>query len=262
MSKEELYFRRYLAVTPLSLALQRAAEAKAISSVKLKRPILDLGCGFGEFAEVFFEEPVEMGIDCDSKELATARCGSKYQKLLRADARNLPFKNESFASILSVSTFEHIDDVDGVFKEVYRVLEKGGVLVFTVVTDKWDKAICYGPLLKKLGFKRLGEFYTNMFNKVFKHKTLIGKSEWEKHLLNAGFKLDKSQEIVSSKVAFYFDFFLFSAWVAQALKLIAGKRIVFRPKFITDFLVKLFLKYVEEDKEGTNLFVIARKTVK
>ncbi|MDO8657572.1 MAG: class I SAM-dependent methyltransferase [Candidatus Levybacteria bacterium] len=261
VSKAEYYLKRYLKVTPLSLALQRAVEAKFISSVDFIRPILDIGCGFGEFGAVFFEDQIEMGVDLNSKELTVAAKTNRYKNLLYADAKKLPFEDKSFASIISVSTLEHIDEVDRVFREAYRILKPDGCLAFTVVTDKWDKNICYGPLLKKIGFKKLGIFYTDMFNRVFKHKTLIGKNKWEEYVLRAGFKIEISKEIVSPRVAFFFDFFLFSAWTSQLLKFITGKRVVFRPKFMVDLLVKLFLKDIEEEKDGTNLFVVARKLV-
>jgi hypothetical protein len=38
---------------------------------------------------------------------------------------------------------------------------------------------------------------------------------------------------------------------------------VFRPKFIEDLLVRIFLKYVtQKEKIGTNLFIVAKKPVK
>ncbi|OGH25874.1 MAG: hypothetical protein A3E68_02005 [Candidatus Levybacteria bacterium RIFCSPHIGHO2_12_FULL_39_39] len=258
-SKAEYYFRRYLAVTPLSLALQRSAEAKYFASAKLSRPILDLGCGFGEFAVVFFDKKVDVGIDIDPRELAVAARENKYKKLVLGDARNLPFKDNSFATIISVSTLEHIGSIDKVFKEAFRVLKPEGTFVFTLVTNKWERSIFYGPLLNRLGLKPLGNFYTFMFNKIFKHKPLKSTRQWERHIKKAGFKINVEKEMVSSRIALLFDLFLITAWPAQLMKFIFGKRMVWRPKFATDLLTKLFLRYVEEEERGTNLFVVARK---
>lgn len=259
ISRGEYFFRRYLAVTPLSLALQRSAEAKYMDTAKLKRPILDLGCGFGEFAVVFFDKKVEVGIDIDPRELTVAARENKYKKLVLGDVRNLPFKDNSFATIISVSTLEHIGSIDKVLKEALRVLKPNGTLVLTLVTNKWEKSIFYGPLLNRLGLKPLGKFYTFMFNKIFKHKPLKSTRQWEGYIKKAGFKIEVEKEMVSSNVALLFDLFLITAWPAQLMKYVFGKRMVWRPKIATDFLTKMFLKYVEEEERGTNLFVVARK---
>ena len=58
MSAEKNYLRGYLRVSPAALAVWRAIEAKHLATVELPRPLLDLGCGFGEFTGVFFDEPV------------------------------------------------------------------------------------------------------------------------------------------------------------------------------------------------------------
>ncbi|UCH72250.1 MAG: hypothetical protein JSW62_01510, partial [Thermoplasmatales archaeon] len=63
------YFKEYLKIAPLSHALWRAKEAKSLENIKLKEPILDLGCGFGEFAGVFFEGMIEIGIDVSQDDL-------------------------------------------------------------------------------------------------------------------------------------------------------------------------------------------------
>lgn len=37
---------------------------------------------------------------------------------------------------------------------------------------------------------------------------------------------------------------------------------MFRPKFVENFLVRMFLKYIEEDETiGTNLFIVAKKVI-
>lgn len=259
-SPAEVYFRRYLSVVPLSLALQRAVEARYLMTAKIKRPVLDVGCGFGEFAGVFFERQVEMGVDVDYRELVNAAKSKKYRNLIRADVRKLPFESGRFSSVISVSTLEHIAGAGQVLKEIFRVLKPGGLLAFTVVTDKWDKHVFYGLLLRKIGLSRLGDEYRLFFNKVFKHKTLISKKNWEKHVLDAGFEIEESKEIASPKIATFFDLFLITAWPSQVYKLLVGRRAVLRPKLMVNLLTKIFLRYVEEEStEGTNLFVIARK---
>src|SRR5437867_1156813 len=112
MNTAEKYFRRYLDIGPLGLALWRSVEAKHLSRVKLKRPILDIGCGFGEFAQAFADEQIDMGIDNSSWDLYTASKTKKYKNLTLADAADLPFPDNTYASAFSISTFEHIQEAD------------------------------------------------------------------------------------------------------------------------------------------------------
>ena len=50
-----------------------------------------------------------------------------------ADAYGLPFKDGCFSTIMSWGVFEHNSDITTIFRECYRVLEKGGVLLFSIL---------------------------------------------------------------------------------------------------------------------------------
>ena len=259
-SQTEIYLTRYFKVAPLSLSIWRAVEAKHLSRVNLKRPLLDIGCGFGEFAGVFFNSHVEMGVDIDYENLVEAMKGKKYLSLSRADARNLPFADGSFSSVISISTLEHIRGVEKAIKEAYRVLKPGGIIAITVLTDKIADCLFYGPLLRRIGFAKLGSLYTDLYNKVFKHHTVLEKKEWEKQIARVGFKIEESREIISPTITRLFDVFLITALPSQVLKKAFGRRVIFRPRFVLTFLTRIFIKYVEEEEdEGSNLFIVARK---
>lgn len=259
-SQVEQYFRRYLRIGPLALALWRSVEAKHLSRVELNRPILDIGCGFGEFAVAYADEPIDMGIDINSRDLYVAAKTKKYKNLTLADARDLPFPDNSYGSAFSISTLEHIENSDKVLKEAYRVLKPGGILFLTLETDEVDDATFYRPLLKKIGLKGLSNFASKKYNDLFHRQTLLPKSVWRKKIEKAGFRVETFSEIISPELNRLFDIWLVTAWPSMLLKPFTGKRVVFRPKFIEDYLTKRFLKYVtKEEKEGTNLLIIARK---
>lgn len=256
----EYYLRKYLNVTPLSLALQRAVESKYLKTTELKKPVIDIGCGFGEFARVFVEDRVYLGVDNSFRELVNAKKIDKYRHLIEADARKLPIGSDSFKTAISVSSLEHIAGVEKVLDEIYRILEPGGRLVFTVVINSWGENIFFGPLLNKLGLAKLGKAYTDLFHKVFKHEVLVDRKEWERMVKESGFQIEESKEIASCHISKFFDMFLIIGWPAQMIKSLVGKRMVLRPKFIEDWFTKIFLKYVEEEPvEGTNLFLVAKK---
>ncbi|HSX09763.1 MAG TPA: class I SAM-dependent methyltransferase [Candidatus Saccharimonadales bacterium] len=262
-SQVEKYFRRYLRIGPLGLALWRSVEAKHLGKIQLKHPILDIGCGFGEFAIAYADKQIDMGIDLSSKDLYVASKTKKYKNLTLADARELPFADNTYASVFSISTLEHIEHPEKVLKEIYRVLKPGGIMFLTLETNEVDDATFYRPLFQKIGLPWLRTLTTKMYNDVFHRHTLLPKKEWKKKVEKAGFVIEKTQDIISPKVNKMFDILLITAWPPQLFRPLIGKRIVFRPRFIEDLLVKRFLKYVEEDEtEGTNLLILASKPKK
>jgi ubiquinone/menaquinone biosynthesis C-methylase UbiE len=260
----EKYFRRYLAIAPLGLSLWRAVEAKHLSRVELPRPILDIGCGFGEFAEAFVdEEPIDVGLDIDTKDLFNAARTKKYKNLVLADARQTPFADNTFGSIFSISTFEHIKRPEELLRESLRILKPGGKLFLTLETDEVDMNTFYRPFFARIGLKSFGEWATTRYNKLFNRHTLIPKKEWIKKVEKAGFVIETQKDIISPRITKLFDIFLITAWPSQLLYPFFGRRFVIRPKFAVDFLVKRYLSYIdEEEKEGTNLLIVARKLAK
>ncbi|QQS39303.1 class I SAM-dependent methyltransferase [Candidatus Woesebacteria bacterium] len=254
------YMRRYLKVAPLALAIFRSIEAKNISSVKIEKPILDVGCGFGEFAGVFFDRKVEMGLDISWKELVTAQKSHKYKKLTWVDAREMPFADNHFGTVLSVSVLEHIKNVEPVIKEIYRVLKKGNLFVFTTNTNKINNYLFWPEKFTTWGYPKLAKKYIKIYHKVFKHETLWTKDKWQKVLERNGFEIVEIREIISPEATKMFDFFIMTSWPFQIIKIITGKRMSWRPKWFREMLVKRFAYLVEqEETEGSNLFVVARK---
>lgn len=258
-SKTEEYFRRYLQIAPLCVALWRSVEAKHLSKIKLKRPILDIGCGWGEFAEAFGVK-IDMGIDIAPRDLYAAAKGKMYKNLTLSDARNLPFLDNSYGSIISISTFEHIPNTKQLLSEMYRVLKPNGMIAITMETEEVDRNTFYRPMLEKFGLSFLSKLLTNAYNSYFHRHNLPSKEKWIKDFKEAGFKIVIIKNIISPTVTKLYDIFILTSWPSQIFRPFIGRRIVFRPKFLEDLLVKVFLKYIdEEEKVGTNLFIVAKK---
>jgi ubiquinone/menaquinone biosynthesis C-methylase UbiE len=259
MSKTEKYLRKYLKIAPLCVALWRTVEARHLSSVKLNRPILDIGCGWGEFAEAFGVN-IDMGVDVSASDLHAAAKGKMYKNLTLADARDLPFADNSYGSIFSISTFEHITDTPSLLKEMYRVLKPGGAMAITMETDDVDENTFYRPFLKQIGLKRLSNWLTWAYNTKFHRRTLPSRGDWAKDIRKAGFKIILAQDIISPLITKLYDIFILTAWPSQLFRPFTGRREVYRPKFLEDLLVEIFLKHVSaKEKTGTNLFIVATK---
>ena len=254
------YFQAYLRIAPLSLALWRAAEAGAIARVPLPRPLLDLGCGFGEFGGVFFDEPADVGLDIKRVDLRIARERGPYRHLVQADGQRLPFGDGVFASVLSVSVLEHIDDVQQVIAEVWRVLRPGGVFVFTTPSPKMGQMLFYSRLLTALRLGSLGRRYGNLVDRFFHHVSLKPLEEWSAALEGAGFRVRQARQTVPPKLTTVFDLTLPGALPSQIGRFWGRGRWVWRPPGVIWLWNRLLGGLVEEDKEeGCNFFFAVEK---
>ena len=254
------YLKGYLKVAPISHAVWRSCEAKELEKYQLKRPLLDLGCGFGEFSGVFFDSVIEVGVDISLKDIFLAAKGKKYKKLKCEDARKMSFKDSSFKSVLSVSVLEHIPAVDKVLREVYRVLKPGGRFLLTVPGARFSRQLLGYQWLKGLGLKGLGEKYSRGINRVFRHYNLWTDKRWIKELEKAGFKVRECRGIVPIKVFRAWELGLVLALPSQIGKWLWGKRWVWRPLEMERWL-EAGLKVVveQEGRETTNWLLMAEK---
>jgi ubiquinone/menaquinone biosynthesis C-methylase UbiE len=96
--------------------------------------ILDYGCGEGEVVE----EGLKMGLTIYGAEAfydgSSAKAAIEKKRLLGHAVRMIengviPFEDQRFDLVISNMVFEHVEDLDGVLKEIYRVLKPGGQLL-------------------------------------------------------------------------------------------------------------------------------------
>ncbi len=98
-------------------------------------PWLDLSCGTGLFTRAMAAAvPGELvvGVDVSAAMLdVAARRGRGYSNiaLLRADAHQLPLRDDRLGGVNNSSALHAYDDPEQVFREVLRVLRPGGVYV-------------------------------------------------------------------------------------------------------------------------------------
>jgi SAM-dependent methyltransferase len=86
--------------------------------------VLDLGAGVGHSAALLAPRE-SVGVDLDAQALE-----GQSRETVVADMRQLPFEDDSFASVLSVHSLEHVPDPETVVAEAARVAQPGGVVVF------------------------------------------------------------------------------------------------------------------------------------
>ena len=114
-----------------------------LEDLQLKEPILDLGSGTGLLQE-FLKTQAErssagpsgtssawaklIGIDISQEMLKRSK-----ELSVQGDAESLPFRDNSFATVLSFTTAQNLDSVENMLREIARVLKPNGIAVVTVL---------------------------------------------------------------------------------------------------------------------------------
>ena len=146
-------------------------------------PILDLGCGGGQFTALMHEAGyAAVGIDLSSKAIEMARRNypqipqiKQIFRTLNADG-SIPAPNKSFAAVWNTEVIEHVLDVKAFLDEINRVLIPNGLLILTTP---------YHGFLKNLIIVLLK--FDRHFNPEGSHIRFFDKKGLERCLNNSGF---------------------------------------------------------------------------
>lgn len=259
-ARVDRYLRRYLERAPAALALWRAIEARHFGSVDMPRPLLDVGAGFAEFGRAFFNEQADVGLDISRRDLNMAAREGVYRMLVEGDARRMPFADGSFQTVMSVSVLEHIPGVESVFPETNRVLAPGGTFVFSVPLVDTDSYMLVPPVARRLGLALLADAYTRRMHRAFKHVNLHDPEWWIKQVTDGGLEVVEWRRIISRRAMRLYDAGLPTALLSQIGRVREGHRAVWHPKPVVNAWARLLRGVVaEEETDGSNLFVVARK---
>ncbi|MCZ7355843.1 MAG: class I SAM-dependent methyltransferase [Candidatus Methanoperedens sp.] len=91
--------------------------------------MLDVGCGTKPYRKVFVDVVKEhIGIDYPSS--ISANKENKNVEIYSI-LPHLPFKNETFDTVLATEVLEHVSEPSAAFSEINRILKKNGVLILT-----------------------------------------------------------------------------------------------------------------------------------
>lgn len=96
---------------------------------------LEIGCGRGEFLNGFIDCGV-IGYGIDRSSSAEKYCKNAILSVVDLEEESLPYQEDFFDVVYSKSVIEHFYYPEKIFKEIFRVLKPGG-LVITLCPD-WE----------------------------------------------------------------------------------------------------------------------------
>ena len=102
------------------------------------KTVLEIGCGRGGFSEYLSQQYLSIGklYACDYSEsaLELGRSRTKFSSKIvwqREDIQNLSFRDNTFDTVISCETIEHVPNPRKALQELYRVLKPGGKFILT-----------------------------------------------------------------------------------------------------------------------------------
>jgi len=132
----------------------RLAAARRLLGSTRYESLLDIGYGSG----IFIPELARIadrvaGIDVHTRAsdvMQSLGALGVEAELREASLFDLPYADGEFDAVVSMSVFEHLEDLDGALAEVARVLRPGGVVVLgfpvrNVLTDVFFRLAGYNP---------------------------------------------------------------------------------------------------------------------
>lgn len=190
------------------MALKRRAR-KILDGLDLcgKNKIIDLGCGDGFYLYLLnnlYPELNLTGFDHDQIVLKNARKNIKTNriKLIKGNISKMPFKKNSFQKAIITEVLEHIDDDKQALDEIYRILKPGGVLVLTVPSYSfpflWDPVNWILQNIFNTHICGIG-FFAGIWAR---HKRLYKKFDIEELIREAGFKIERVEQLTTRCLPF------------------------------------------------------------
>lgn len=137
--------------------LEMPSTFELLGNVKGKK-ILDFGCGTGIYAKILTRKgALVKGFDISKNMLDIAKKENPTLDLREGSGYKIPF-NEQFDIVLASLVVHYMKDWDLMFREVSRVLKRGGVFIFSTGNPVYDsrKKVVIG----KRKLRVFGDYFT------------------------------------------------------------------------------------------------------
>jgi SAM-dependent methyltransferase len=105
-----------------------------VETFRQHQPVLEAGCGSGQWMHYFKRHGIEsVGIDWSPVLRERSLAFDPMVRFDNGDMRELPYADGAFGGVVAMGSPEHVPEGPGkVFREFHRVLKPGGVAIVTV----------------------------------------------------------------------------------------------------------------------------------
>ncbi len=175
-----------------SMSAWRSFEYAGYRRFKLQEPVLDIGCGDGQFFRLLWPDITRVdGVDFSPETAEAARRSGVYVTVHNAPADKMPIHHKAYASAFANCSLEHMNNLPGVINAIAQNLKPGAPFVLSVVTDKFITWQMLPLLVEKAGApdlaKRLRQEHIDYHNLV----NALPVETWAAMLQTGGFEVEE-----------------------------------------------------------------------
>jgi malonyl-CoA O-methyltransferase len=131
-----------------------------------------------------------------------ARCASDRlgpaAMIVNGDAEQLPFKKNAFDLVVSTSTLQWIEELDGFFRQCHRVLQPGGSLCIAFFAGRtmWELQECYSDALRLRNGDTFGYLdRLHRFKDVAAVQKALGRSDFGSVFFSSETEMDSYSDV-------------------------------------------------------------------
>jgi ubiquinone/menaquinone biosynthesis C-methylase UbiE len=181
----------------------------------MNKNILNLGCGKGQNIPALQKRGTLYCVDISSKSLEIAKNKYPQHNYILAKAEDFIMEDNFFDEIYCFDVLEHVDDLDKVLDNIYKMLKTDGILYVEVPFDRSERMLLkVNPnYFNEIGHQRIFEF--NNIKEYFESRFKIKKITKSRGIANLylyllfKFKIKIEDQMGSiSKKDFLFERFL------------------------------------------------------
>ncbi|MCG9966643.1 methyltransferase domain-containing protein [Pelotomaculum terephthalicicum JT] len=172
------------------MTMWRAWEYAAYKHYNLTEPVLDIGCGDGQFFRLVWPEIRDViGVDIEPGVVKAAKETGFYRDVYIIPAHDMPFAPGSFASVFANCSLEHMDHLPEVLECIARVLHSGGTFLLSVATDKFLEWASLPLLISCVGVPERAVFLQDEYISFHHLVNPLSPQKWVGQLESAGFEV-------------------------------------------------------------------------
>jgi SAM-dependent methyltransferase len=126
----------FVARRQLATALMDRYGPPNTHPTKPERVAMDIGCGTGAATLQLRQTWRVIGVDMNADALRFSQSRGLHD-MVQGSGEQLPLASTSVHGVMGLDVFEHIPDDLAAFRECFRVLRPGGILVLSVPAFRW-----------------------------------------------------------------------------------------------------------------------------
>jgi SAM-dependent methyltransferase len=192
--------------------LVKGYELELFKNSTMPEPILEIGIGDGYFSHLLFESKktrVLYGADLIYGVLKSARQYQHFDHHVIMDALETPFPDNFFGTVMMNNLIHHLPNRAATLREAFRILRKGGRLIFTDNTIGWGTFTWEQRALRAMKMDGSADRVLKFKLHLFAQNLLADEHFYDRQAEEMGFRVIRKVNFISKRAMYLSSLFEF-----------------------------------------------------